>query len=102
MLANQLNSNYMASSLEYLPVSFSQITRELVEEMKNVNKIVMFDRDISLGDKFKAMRDFMVKSMDRFKTKVIAINIQDEEMVKLAEFKTKCIIKFIEAMKKWK
>lgn len=40
------------------------------------------------------MRDFLLEWMERFKRK-------DQEQQNLIQFKTKCVINFIEKMKKW-
>ena len=45
-------------------------------------------------EKGKAMRDFLMEWINRFKKK-------DEEQKEIIKFKTKCVHNFIEKMKKW-
>lgn len=54
----------------------------------------MQNDELSPKEKSRKMRDFLLEWMERFKRK-------DQEQQNLIQFKTKCVINFIEKMKKW-
>jgi hypothetical protein len=64
------------------------------DSLKSVNKNIMQNNEISLEEKNKIMRDFVLKMHEVYQKK-------DNELQKAFTFKTKCIVKFVDMMKKW-
>lgn len=88
-----LQSNQLASTIDYEPRPFAQLEAQLMEELRTVNRKILQEEG-DAEEKLKAMRDFLLKAIGRFKQK-------DSELGKLNEFKTKCIRQFVGSMKKW-
>ena len=92
--AAYLQGNELASSLTFEPISIMSITYDLESEIKNINTTLIQDKEMSMIDKSRQMRDFLMEWMEKFKKK-------EKEQKDVIEFKTKCIRKFVEMMKKW-
>jgi hypothetical protein len=54
----------------------------------------MQNQEAPLIDKCRRLRDFLLEVMEKYKKK-------DVEIEKLMQFKTKCIVNFVEKMKMW-
>ena len=84
----------MANKLDYEPVAVMDITYDLDNQLRNINTSIMQDESMSLKDKFRQMRDFVMEWIDRFKRK-------EAKQMEIQNFKTNCALKFIGMMKKW-
>ena len=84
----------MASSLTYEPLSITCLTNDLEDQLREVNRNLVQNETMDAKEKGKAMRDFVLEWINRFKKK-------DEEQKEVIRFKTKCVLNFIEKMKKW-
>lgn len=62
--------------------------------MAALSKCIIQNSELPLLDKCRMLRDFMQGVVERYRKK-------DLEMEKLMNFKTKCIINFVEKMKMW-
>jgi hypothetical protein len=65
-----LQSNQLASDLNYEPAPFKVIEESIMEDMRNINKSIIQNDSIEIEIKHKMMRDFIVLSMERYKRKV--------------------------------
>lgn len=69
--ASYLQCNQLASSLEYQPLNILCITENLEDQIKTMNRMLIQNEEMSLKDKSKALRDFLIEWMNRFKKKVL-------------------------------
>jgi hypothetical protein len=58
-----LQSNQLATDINYEPAPYKVIEEKVMEEMKNVNRAIIQDEEIDLEVKNKMMRDFVILSM---------------------------------------
>jgi hypothetical protein len=68
--ASYLQCNQLASSLTYEPLNITCLTNDLEEQMKDINITLIQNETMELKDKAKAMRDFLLLWITRFKKKV--------------------------------
>jgi hypothetical protein len=66
-----LQSNELATSYTYQPHPFEEIERELMEEMKSINKTIIQQETLTLNEKTRLMRDFIMEATEKFKKKVL-------------------------------
>jgi hypothetical protein len=66
-----LQSNVLASKLDYEPHPFTEIEALLMTEMKDVNCTIRQNSSFSVEEKEIKMRNFLLKAMKSFKNKVI-------------------------------
>lgn len=65
-----LQSNQLASDLNYEPAPFKSIEENIMEEMKSINRTIIQEEGIDLEIKNKMMRDFIIMTMEKLKKKV--------------------------------
>lgn len=68
--AAYLQCNQLASSLSYEPLSITCLTEDLDGQLKNVNKTLIQNEELSPKAKARVMRDFLLEWVDRFRKKV--------------------------------
>lgn len=65
-----LQSNHMASEINYEPKNFNEIEEVVMDEMNRINRTIIQDMEILPELKERLMRNFILRAMDKFKTKV--------------------------------
>ena len=65
-----LQSNQMASDLNYEPAPFKSLEENILDEMKTLNRTIIQEEGIDVELKNKMMRDFIVTTMEKLRKKV--------------------------------